>query len=186
VVRALRPDWKPEAAPEAPRERPARGPKQLLELFRRQPKASSTGIRVEGQGDVLIRFANCCTPLPGDEVVGFVTRGRGVTVHQKDCRVVFHLDPQRRVDVEWDADAQVARRIRMRVTSRDEPGLLAKITKTISAAGINIGAARVATHADRTATQSFDLWVSDVRTLASVMKEIERIKGILSVERLRG
>jgi GTP pyrophosphokinase len=184
VVRALRPDWKPE--PEPPeRERSARGPKQLLELFRRQPKTSSTGIRVDGQGDVLVRFANCCTPLPGDEVVGFVTRGRGVTVHQKDCRLVFHLDPQRRVEVEWDADAQVARRIRMKVTSRDEPGLLAKITKTISAAGINIGAARVTTHSDRTATQSFDLWVSDVRTLASVMKEIERIKGILSVERVR-
>jgi GTP pyrophosphokinase len=193
VVRAVRPDWKPETAPqpapEPARERPARGPK-LLELFRRQPKAgepkaSSTGIRVEGQGDVLVRFANCCTPLPGDDVVGFVTRGRGVTVHQKDCRVVFHLDPQRRVDVEWDAAAQVARRIRMKVTSRDEPGLLAKVTKTISAAGINIGAARVATHPDRTATQSFDLWVSDVSTLASVMKEIERIKGILSVERMR-
>jgi (p)ppGpp synthase/HD superfamily hydrolase len=73
----------------------------------------------------------------------------------------------------------------MKVTSRDEPGLLAKVTKTISAAGINIGAARVATHPDRTATQSFDLWVSDVGTLASVMKEIERIKGILSVERVR-
>ncbi len=189
VVRALRPDWKPEPAPEPAPERPARGPK-LLELFRRQPKAgepkaSSTGIRVEGQGDVLVRFANCCTPLPGDDAVGFVTRGRGVTVHQKDCRVVFHLDPQRRVEVEWDAAAQVARRIRMKVTSRDEPGLLAKVTKTISAAGINIGAARVATHPDRTATQSFDLWVSDVRTLASVMKEIERIKGILSVERVR-
>jgi len=183
VVRALKPDWKPE--PEPVREKPARGPKQLLELFRRQPKASSTGIRVDGQGDVMVRFANCCTPLPGDDVIGFVTRGRGVTVHQKDCRLVFHLDPQRRVEVEWDADAQVARRIRMKVTSRDEPGLLAKITKTISAAGINIGAARVTTHQDRTATQSFDLWVTDVRTLASVMKEIERIKGILSVERVR-
>jgi guanosine-3',5'-bis(diphosphate) 3'-pyrophosphohydrolase len=183
VVRALRPDWKPE--PEPAREKPARGPKQLLELFRRHPKASSTGIRVDGQGDVMVRFANCCTPLPGDEVVGFVTRGRGVTVHQKDCRLVFHLDPQRRVEVEWDTDAQVARRIRMKVTSRDEPGLLAKITKTISAAGINIGAARVTTHPDRTATQSFDLWVGDVRTLASVMKEIERIKGIIRVERVR-
>jgi GTP diphosphokinase / guanosine-3',5'-bis(diphosphate) 3'-diphosphatase len=184
AVRALRPDWKPEPEPERRPARPARAGK-LLELFRRPPKASSTGIRVEGQGDVLVRFANCCTPLPGDDVVGFVTRGRGVTVHQKDCRVVFQLDPQRRVDVEWDSDAQVARRIRMKVTSRDEPGLLAKITKTISAAGINIGAARVATHPDRTATQSFDLWVSDVRTLAAVMKEIERIKGILSVERVR-
>jgi GTP diphosphokinase / guanosine-3',5'-bis(diphosphate) 3'-diphosphatase len=182
VVRDLKPEWEPE--PEAQQEKPARGPK-LLELFRRPPKSSKTGIRVEGQGDVLVRFGNCCTPLPGDEVVGFVTRGRGVTVHQKDCRVVFHLDPQRRVDVEWESDAQVAHRIKMKVVSRDEPGLLAKITKTISAAGINIGAARVSTHADRTATQSFDLWVADVRTLASVMKEIQRIKGILSVERVR-
>jgi len=184
VVRALKPDWRPE--PESEREkRPPRAPKRLRDLFRRPPRTSSTGIRVEGQGDVLVRFANCCAPLPGDDVVGFVTRGRGITVHQKDCRVVFHLDKQRRVDVEWDAEAQVARRIRMRVTSRDEPGLLAKVTKTISAAGVNIGAARVTTHPDRTATQSFDLWVTDVRTLAAVMKEIERIKGILSVERVR-
>jgi GTP pyrophosphokinase len=188
VVRALRPDWRPEPEPEVAPERaprPPRAPKLLRDLFRRPPRSSSTGIRVEGQGDVLVRFANCCAPIPGDEVVGFVTRGRGITVHQKDCRVVFHLDKQRRVDVEWDPEAQVARRIRMKVTSRDEPGLLAKITKTISAAGINIGAARVSTHPDRTATQSFDLWVADVRTLDSVMKEIERIKGILSVERVR-
>jgi len=187
VVRGLRPDWQPEAEPEAARPaRPPRAPKMLRDLFRRSPRSSSTGIRVEGQGDVLVRFANCCAPIPGDDVVGFVTRGRGITVHQKDCRVVFHLDKQRRVEVDWDPEAQVARRIRMKVTSRDEPGLLAKVTKTISAAGINIGAARVSTHPDRTATQSFDLWVADVRTLASVMKEIERIKGILSVERVRG
>ena len=75
--------------------------------------------------------------------------------------------------------------MRVKVTSRDEPGLLAKITKTISRAGINIGAARIVTHADRTATQSFDLWVADVGTLNAVMKEIERIKGVQPVERMR-
>jgi GTP pyrophosphokinase len=95
------------------------------------------------------------------------------------------MDPERRMDVDWDTETEVARRIRVRVTSRDEPGLLAKVTKTISAAGINIGAAQVATHSDRTATQSYDLWVKDVGSLAAVMKEIERIKGILSVERVR-
>ena len=73
----------------------------------------------------------------------------------------------------------------MKVTSRDEPGLLAKITKTISSAGVNIGAARIVTHADRTATQSFDLWVKDVGTLNAVMKEIGRIKGVQRVERMR-
>jgi len=178
VVRALRPDWKVPEAEERPR--------KLRDMFRRRERPATTGVRVDGYGDVLVRFGKCCSPLPGDDVVGFVTRGRGVTVHQKDCRVVFQMDAGRRIDVDWDTEAEVARQIRVKVTSRDEPGLLAKVTKTISAAGINIGAAQVATHSDRTATQSYELWVKDVRSLAAVMKEIERIKGILSVERVRG
>jgi GTP pyrophosphokinase len=180
VVRALRPDWR---ADELQTTKPK--PRKLRDLFRREPRPSSTGIRVDGHGDVLVRFGQCCSPLPGDEVIGFVTRGRGVTVHRKDCRVTFELDPERRIDVEWDTDANVSHRIRIRVTSRDAPGLLAEITKSISAAGVNIGAARVATHPDRTATQNFDLWITDVRVLNKVMKEIERVKGVLSVERIR-
>lgn len=180
VVRSLRPDWKPE------KEKPERR-KGLRDLFRREarPPTPGAGIRVDGRNDVMVRFGRCCAPIPGDEVVGFVTRGRGVTVHQKDCRLVFGLDPERRTEVEWDTEAAVPRQIRMRVTSRDEPGLLAKVTKTISAAGINIGSARVDTHTDRTATHNFDLWVMDVQTLNAVIKEIERIKGVLSVERTR-
>jgi guanosine-3',5'-bis(diphosphate) 3'-pyrophosphohydrolase len=133
----------------------------------------------------MVRFGRCCSPLPGDEIVGFVTRGRGVTVHARDCRLAFTIDPERRIDVEWEDDAGVPHRIRIRVTSRDEPGLLANITKTISAAGINIGAARIRTHSDRSATQDFDLWVQDVGTLNGVMKQIGRIKGVHSVERVR-
>ena len=180
AVRALRPDWK---ANELPGSRPKQ--RKLRDLFRREPRPSSTGIRVNGQGDVLIRFGRCCSPLPGDEVIGFVTRGRGVTVHQKDCRVTFELDPERRIDVDWDTDANVSHRIRIRVTCRDAPGLLAEITKSISAEGVNIGAARVTTHPDRTAVQNFDLWITDVRVLNKVMKEIERVKGVVSVERIR-
>ena len=180
VVRALRPDWKTDELP-SPKPRT----RKLRDLFRREPRPSSTGIRVDGQGDVLVRFGRCCSPLPGDEVIGFVTRGRGVTVHRKDCRVTFALDPERRIDVEWDTDANVSHRIRIRVTSRDVPGLLAEITRSISAAGVNIGSARIATHPDRTATQSFDLWITDVGMLNRLMKEIERVKGVLSVERIR-
>ena len=66
---------------------------------------SSSGIRVNGQPDVLVRFPRCCAPLPGDDVIGFVTRGRGVTVHQKDCAKIFEQDPARRIDVQWDTDA---------------------------------------------------------------------------------
>jgi len=172
VVRALR-GGEDEPAP------------QRRGLFWRLRRPASAGIRVSGHADVMVRFGQCCGPLPGDDVIGFVTRGRGVTVHLKDCPKVFALDPERRIDVEWDADATVPRRIRMRVHSADQHGLLANVTKTIAAAGINIGAAQVTTSRDGKATQTFDLWVTDVATLNSVMKQIERIKGVLSVDRLR-
>ena len=97
----------------------------------------------------------------------------------------FEADPERRIDVEWEPDAAAPWRIRMRVHSMDRPGLLATVTKTISSAGINIGAARVTTSADQKAVQTFDLWVSDVDTLNAVMREIGRIKGVKLVERLR-
>jgi guanosine-3',5'-bis(diphosphate) 3'-pyrophosphohydrolase len=172
IVRKLRGDTAP--VPE----------RRRRSLFRRQ-RAASSGISVSGHPDVLVRFGQCCGPLYGDDVVGFVTRGRGVTVHVKGCAKVFELDPARRIDVEWDPAAAVPRRTRMRVRSVDQPGLLAKVTKTISAAGINIGAARVTTSRDQKAVQTFDLWVNDAGTLNAIMKEIERIKGVHSVERLR-
>jgi GTP pyrophosphokinase len=174
VVRRLRGEPAPAPAPE-PRRR---------SLFRRR-RERTPGIRVSGQPDVLVRFARCCAPLPGDEVVGFVTRGRGVTVHAKDCQKAFELDPIRRIDVDWNPDAAEPWCIRVRVHSVDRPGLLAKVTKTISAAGINIGAANVTTTPDQKAVHTFDLWVNDVATLNAVMRDIGRIKGILSVERLR-
>ncbi|MDJ0788804.1 MAG: bifunctional (p)ppGpp synthetase/guanosine-3',5'-bis(diphosphate) 3'-pyrophosphohydrolase [Myxococcota bacterium] len=181
VVRALKPEWKKKE------EKPERPARRMLPFFgREKPRSSSTGIRVNGHGDVLVRFGNCCSPLPGDEITGFVTRGRGVTVHARDCPISFGLDPERRIEVEWEEGTNAARQTRIRVTSRDEPGLLANVTKTISGAGINISAARIATHSDGTASQSYDLWVGDVRTLNAVMKQIERIKGVRSVERVRG
>ncbi len=164
---------------EAPPEKPA--PQRL---FRRQ-KQGAPGVRVGGQSGVLVRFARCCAPLPGDDVVGFVTRGRGVTVHVKDCAKAFVLDPARRIEVEWEPEADDLRRIRMRVRSEDTPGLLASITKSIAARGINIGAARVTTSRDHGAELTFDVWVGDVGTLNSVMREIGRIRGVRSVERLR-
>jgi GTP pyrophosphokinase len=164
---------------------PERKPTRLRGLFRRQAKSSSSGIRVSGQSDVLVRFGRCCAPLPGDEVIGFVTRGRGVTVHVKDCVKVYELDPARRIEVDWDSDTAMAHRIKMRVRSIDQPGLLAKITKAISAAGVNIGAARVSTTSDQKSLQTFDLLVTDVGTLNAVMKQIGKIKGVISVDRLR-
>lgn len=163
-------------------------PKRIRQLFQRERRPSSSGVTVSGTADVMVRFAGCCEPLPGDEIIGFVTRGRGVTVHTRGCVKVFALDPDRRIEVDWDSDIDTRRGIAIRVMSRDEPGMLAKITNTISAAGINIGSAKVSTE-DQTskgAEQTFELWVTDVQTLTSVMREIRRVKGVRSVERLRG
>jgi len=164
---------------EEPAPKPAR-----RRLFRR-PAPARSGIRVSGHGDVLVRFARCCAPIPGDDVVGFVTRGRGVTVHARGCDKVFGLDPERRIDVDWDEAAEVPHRIKMRVHSVDRPGILATVTRSISAAGVNIDGARVSTGTDHKAVSTFDLWVKDVKTLNAVMKEIGRLKGVLSVERVR-
>jgi len=163
-------------------------PKRLRRLFQRERRRSPSGVRVSGTPDVLVRFAGCCEPLPGDEIIGFVTRGRGVTVHARGCVKVFALDPERRIDAEWDEEASVRRAIAIRVMSRDEPGILAKITNTISAVGINIGSAKVATNetAGKAAELTFELWVENVNTLTGLMREIRKVKGVRSVERVRG
>jgi GTP pyrophosphokinase len=172
LVRALRGD-----APAPAPQREKRAP--------RRPRSAGAGVQVGGLSDVLVRFARCCAPLPGDDVVGFVTRGRGVTVHVADCPKAYELDPSRRIEVTWQPEAEAPRSIKMRVRSEDRPGLLATVTKTIAARGINIGGARITTTPDKQALHTFDVWVSDVDTLNAVMKEISKIKGVLSVERLR-
>jgi len=163
-------------------------PKRLRRLFKRERRTSGSGVRVSGTADVLVRFAGCCEPLPGDDIIGFVTRGRGVTVHTRGCVKVFALDPDRRIEVDWDAEIDARRAIAIRVMSRDEPGMLAKITNTISAAGINIGSARVTTEdsTGKKSEQTFELWVQDVQTLTTVMREIRKVRGVRSVERVRG
>jgi GTP pyrophosphokinase len=178
IIAKLRGDAPPEPAP---------APQRRRRIFGRQRVTPpSTGIHVDGISDVLVRFANCCNPLPGDDVIGFVTRGRGVTVHVKDCQHAFTLDPDRRIDVQWEAKSAKPRLVRVRAVSVDQPGVLAKITKSIAGTNVNIGAARVSTNsADQTAIHEFDLWVTDLRALTGVMKEIERVRGVLSVERVR-
>jgi guanosine-3',5'-bis(diphosphate) 3'-pyrophosphohydrolase len=163
-------------------------PKRLRRLFQRESRRSSSGVRVSGTPDVLVRFAGCCEPLPGDDIIGFVTRGRGVTVHTRGCVKVFTLDPERRIPVEWDVETTVRRAVSIRIMSRDEPGILAKITNTISAAGINIGSANASTNETpgKAAEQVFELWVQDVTVLAGVMRQIRKVKGVRSVERIRG
>jgi GTP pyrophosphokinase len=159
---------------------------KLSEIFRRAlKKTRPTGIKLRGVGDILVRFGKCCSPVPGDEVVGFITRGRGVTVHTAGCPKALVLDPERRVEVEWDHDTQIQHPVRIRIVSVDTPGILATLSKTMSAADLNITHARITTTRDQKAVNTFEFAVNDLAHLNKVIKDLERIQGVISVERLR-
>lgn len=158
---------------------------KLREFFRWGLVPSKASLQVSGLDDALVKFGQCCNPLPGDEIVGFMTRGEGVTIHLADCAKVFEQDRERRIDVQWDPKASIARNVQIRVLSQDRPGLLAAITNTISAAKINIVAARIETTPDQKAVHTFDIAISNLRSLNAVIKKIAKINGVLSVERVR-
>ena len=103
------------------------------------------GIRVKGVDDVLVRFALCCHPLPGEPIIGFITRGRGVTVHTVGCPTVLESDPHRKTEVSWEENGQAPRPVKIEVTCVDQPGLLAAISAAITSAEANIARAQIRT-----------------------------------------
>ncbi len=134
---------------------------------------------------MLVRYGRCCNPVPGDEIVGFITRGRGVTVHTSACEKVLTIDPLRRIDVSWDTKAgDVKRPVSIRVITDDRPGVLAQISKTISEAGMNISQATCRTTGLGRAVNTFEMAIGEVKQLRNVMRSIEGIDGVVSVERV--
>jgi GTP pyrophosphokinase len=156
---------------------------RLTELFRKVARLPTGGVRISGIDDVLVRFGKCCNPVPGDSIVGFITRGRGVTVHTARCEKALAMDPLRRVDVSWDVKGDFKRVVAVRITSDDKPGLLARVSQIFGEAGVNIAQADVRSHADK-AVLSFEVAVQDLKQLTTVMKSLERVEGVRSVERL--
>jgi GTP diphosphokinase / guanosine-3',5'-bis(diphosphate) 3'-diphosphatase len=144
-------------------------------------------ITVANLDDVLIRFGRCCTALPGDSIIGFITRGRGVTVHTATCTKALDNDPERRVDVRWNISDKgtIRRHVKIRVLSLDEPGLLALMSQTISSCGVNIASALIRTTKDKKAIAQFDVEVADLHQLQKVVSALEGKKGVISVERIR-
>ncbi len=96
---------------------------------------NKTGVQIGGVDDVLVRFGRCCNPVPGDPIAGFITRGRGVTVHTVGCERALATDPERRVDVAWDVRGDYKRPVTLRVLTVDRPGLLAEMSSHLQPAG---------------------------------------------------
>ena len=145
---------------------------------------STTGVKVKGVGDLLVRFAKCCSPIPGDDITGYVTRGKGVTVHRASCpSVLSERDIERLIDVEWELAGQQTYPITVRITALDRPGLLNEVTNVVAEYKVNIVAASVATHADGTATITATFKVTSLQQLAKVLTKIERLRDVTSVTR---
>jgi GTP pyrophosphokinase len=150
-------------------------------------RRSKSIIRVDGLDDMLVRFGKCCDPIPGDPIVGFITRGRGITIHKADCERAFEVDTDRRIDVEWTVNSTPAgaeRTVRLRVISADIPGLLKNMSEAFSTRGINIHNAQIRTTKDKKAVCLFDISVRDTAQLAQVMQDLQKIKGIIGVTRV--
>lgn len=176
-------------------------PGATLETVERQRGAAPTGtrpktdqgVRIRGVDDLLVRFAKCCNPLPGDQIVGFITRGRGLTVHARDCLTVAKsvLDRERLINVEWDVDAPAhepaKRPVRIAVyIGNDRPGLLSEITGAIGSKNGNITKAEVTVTDDRRGINNFVVEVADLTQLQDIMTAIRDVPDVINVERVRG
>jgi GTP pyrophosphokinase len=147
-------------------------------------RQSKSGVQIGGVDDVLVRFGRCCNPVPGDPIAGFITRGRGVTVHTVSCERALATDPERRIDVSWDVRGEFKRPVTLRVLTADRPGLLADISHTFSQKGVNISQANCRATGDDRAVNTFEVNISDLKQLTDLMRTIERLQGVFSVERI--
>ena len=167
----------------ARRDAPASTLGTLLNRFR--PRTESP-VLIQGEDGVLVAFAKCCSPLPGEPVAGFVTRGRGISVHKFECPTYKGLDTERKLSVEWDPASLSKHAGEIQVVCADRPGMLSNITKIVEQAKININKAEARTMPDGHAMCRFELALRDVSELNRLIKNIEKVAGVESVARIVG
>ena len=139
---------------------------------------------VKGINDIMTRFAKCCSPLPGESISGFITRGRGITIHKNDCPHLLEVDPQRKIEVEWDNKFNEQMPAKISVECLDKPGILSRLTKTISSSDVNILRVEMDGYEVDKAKGVFDLTVDNVNQLSDVIRSLKKVKGVLQVDRI--
>ncbi len=157
----------------------------LSRIFKKVKERAKSIVKVGGYDDIMVSLGRCCAPLPGDPIIGFITRGRGVVVHISDCAKVLSTDPERRVEVAWDKRSETAHQAKLKVVSSDRPGLLASMSKTISNEGVNISQASIRTTSDEKAINIFEVEIKNIAQLKGVIRALEKLSGIIKVERIR-
>jgi GTP diphosphokinase / guanosine-3',5'-bis(diphosphate) 3'-diphosphatase len=152
----------------------------------RSLRPSDSGVLVRGASDILVKLAKCCTPVPGDAIVGFVTRGSGVSVHRSDCHNVNALlaEPDRMVDVDWAPTSSSIFLVQIQVEALDRSGLLSDVTRVLSEHHVNILSATVQTNTDRLALSRFVFEMGDTTHLDRVLNAVRRIDAVYDVYRV--
>ncbi len=147
-------------------------------------RGSGKGVRIQGLENMMTRYSQCCQPVPGDNVIGYITRGRGISIHRIDCPNILNLSdhPERRVEIQWEAESGDRFYVRLVIEGDDRRGLLSDIATAITDTGTNIASAEIKT-TDGGMTGQFVVEVSDLTHLKKVMKSIKRVAGVLSVDR---
>jgi guanosine-3',5'-bis(diphosphate) 3'-pyrophosphohydrolase len=157
---------------------------QFMQRFRRAPRAHSP-VLISGEEDLLVAYAQCCNPIPGEPVVGFVTRGRGITVHLATCPQLLAMEEERRIDVEWHPKHKGKHSIEIRVVCVDKPGMLADIAASCKALDVNISRMETQSIDDNKAVLQLEVAVEGVEQLEKLVRAFEKIRGVISVERIR-
>jgi guanosine-3',5'-bis(diphosphate) 3'-pyrophosphohydrolase len=179
VVARLLPPEKIEAAP-APQH-----PRPLTDAVKRFLRVGEQRIKVKGTDDLLVYRAKCCNPIMGEPIVGYITRGKGVSVHSQSCPNVVKLmyDPERRIEVEWDRVGSEPYEVRLAVEMQDRSGLLAAITAVLAGMNTDIRNAEAQTFDDHTAAIGLTLRVQDLKHLEKIVKSLRAVRGVLDVKR---
>ena len=143
------------------------------------------GVRIKGIDNVKIRFSKCCNPVPGDEIVGYITRGRGVSVHRTDCpNIIVSDDAERFIEVEWDFDKKVSYQAEIQIKATDRSGLLADITQKITDANLAVISLNARTSKDKVVFINLLLEIRDIEELREVIKKIRKIRNVMDVYRV--
>jgi len=156
----------------------------LMPEKRKKAAPTELGISITGVEDIMIKFARCCSPIPGEDVVGYISRGRGITIHKRNCVNVQEVDAERLVDVNWNARPGQTFPVTLRVVCQDRKGVLSEVSTVISGLDINIAHAEVDTTADLKAICVFQVDIQDLNQLNQMIASIKGLKSVLSVERL--
>jgi GTP pyrophosphokinase len=145
------------------------------------------GVQVKGGRDLLMQLSRCCNPVPGDKILGYITRGRGLTIHSVDCPNLGALDydRERLVEVEWDTATSSQHAVKIAVIAEDKTGVLANVSSAIAECDANISRAEIITREDRKAELDFVVEIADTSHLNRVLKAVERVEGVLTAKRLR-